>query len=128
MSKDKSGKKDKLKHYDLFEMMLSQSQVFREMVAHFQEVWVPGALSEVAEATATNRPQAKTAKRGKVAPVAKPTRKRTPGKAASSAKATAAVTGKPPKKTPGRKAPASKKPATPAKTVGKVRVTRRSAK
>ncbi|MFC5582627.1 hypothetical protein [Rhodanobacter terrae] len=41
MSKDKSHKKDKSKKHDLFSLMLEQSEVFREMVAHFQRAWAP---------------------------------------------------------------------------------------
>jgi hypothetical protein len=41
MSKDKSHKKDKSKKLDLFSLMLEQSEVFREMVAHFQNAWAP---------------------------------------------------------------------------------------
>ncbi len=41
MSKDKSHKKDKSKKHDLFSLMLEQSEVFREMVAHFQNAWAP---------------------------------------------------------------------------------------
>lgn len=45
MSKDKAGKKDKWKHLDLFDMMLNQSKVFRDMVEQFQKAWVPNAPS-----------------------------------------------------------------------------------
>jgi hypothetical protein len=41
MGKDKSHKKDKSKKHDLFSLMLEQSEVFREMVAHFQNAWAP---------------------------------------------------------------------------------------
>lgn len=41
MSKDKSHKKDKSKKHDLFSLMLEQSEVFRDMVAHFQSAWAP---------------------------------------------------------------------------------------
>ncbi len=55
MSKDKTSKKGKLKHLDLFEMMLSQSQVFRNMVEQFQSAWVPRSPSVVVEAAPSTR-------------------------------------------------------------------------
>lgn len=84
MSKDKGGKKDKLKHLDLFDMMLQQSQVFRDMVEHFQSAWVPQAPSVVIEASmGTHRAAKKPGKPAKVAPVAAPARKSAAKKSAA---------------------------------------------
>lgn len=85
MSKGKLHKKDKLKKHDLFSLMLEQSEVFREMVAHFQNAWAPkkflNKLDEaihagpVSETTVAKKPKraAKSAKKpvAKVAPAAK---------------------------------------------------------
>ncbi|OOG41596.1 hypothetical protein [Rhodanobacter sp. C05] len=57
MSKDKSHKKDKLKNNDLFSLMLEQSEIFRNMVAHFQSAWTPKAFSNKHDESA-NIPQA----------------------------------------------------------------------
>lgn len=87
MSKDKSHKKDKSKKHDLFSLMLEQSEVFREMVAHFQNAWAPkkflNKLDEainagpVSEAVIAKKPKraAKPAKKpvAKVAPTSKKT-------------------------------------------------------
>jgi hypothetical protein len=87
VSKDKSGKKDKWKHHDLFDMMLNQSQVFRDMVEHFQKAWVPKAPTMVIEAAVgTRHPERSHAK---AAPAAKAAKKASPRKAAPKAKAKA---------------------------------------
>ena len=125
MSKDKSHKKDKSKKHDLFSLMLEQSEVFREMVAHFQNAWAPkkflnkldeaihaGPVSETViakkpkrAAKSAKKPVAKvapTSKKATVAPVAKK-----PAVAASKSNA---------KKTSGAK---SAKPVVTKKSVAK---------
>ncbi|MBW4049267.1 MAG: hypothetical protein HIU89_15475 [Proteobacteria bacterium] len=115
MSKDKAGKKDKLKHLDLFEMMLNQSQVFRDMVEQFQRAWVPQTPSVGIDGGVTTR--SPTKKQGKAAPVAKPAKKDAAKIPAASAK----------------HAPTAVKPSAPkstgnAKAAGKAVVARRSAR
>lgn len=133
MSKDKAGKKDKLKHLDLFDMMLKQSQVFRDMVEHFQSAWAPHAPSVVVEASvATSRPTGERASAGKAAPVAKPAgktaarkttaRKTTAKKAAvASTKPAPAAVRKSPRKSAGKAAatPGKPRPVTSRKAAGK---------
>lgn len=133
MSKDKSGKKDKWKHHDLFDMMLNQSQVFRDMVEHFQKAWVPKAPTMVIEAAvATRHPEKSHAKAGKAAPAAKVAKKASPRKAATKAKAKpapASSTRSTLKPSGGAKAASARKarPVTGRKTVGKT-AARRPAK
>lgn len=122
MSKDKAGKKDKLKHLDLFEMMLNQSQVFRDMVEQFQSAWVPRTPSVVIEAgVTTRRPVEKRAKAAKAAPVAKPAKKRAAKKPAASTKAAPAAVKPSPSKSPVRARAVSGQPkrVTSRKTAGK---------
>ena len=133
MSKDKAGKKDKLKHLDLFDMMLKQSQVFRDMVEHFQSAWAPHAPSVVVEASvATSRPTREGASAGKAAPVAKPVgkavAKKTSAKKTTAKKAAAASTRpapaavrKSPRKSAGKAAatPGKPRPVTSRKAAGK---------
>jgi hypothetical protein len=123
MSKDKSHKKDKSKKHDLFSLMLEQSEVFREMVAHFQNAWAPekfltkgvealGAGSDF-ETVIAKKPKraAKSAKKSvaKVAPASK--------KAAPIAKKPAVAASKSDlKKTSGAKSP---KPVVTKKSVAK---------
>ncbi len=140
MSKDKAGKKDKLKHLDLFEMMLNQSQVFRDMVEQFQSAWVPRNPSVVIEAgLATRSPVKKPAKAAKAAkadakaaPVAKPAKKRASRKSTAAAKpAPAAVkqsASKSPAKAKAKTAPSRTKQVTPPKSTGKAAATGRVAK
>jgi hypothetical protein len=88
MSKDKSHKKDKSKKHDLFSLMLEQSEVFREMVAHFQNAWAPKKfLNKLDEAI-------------NAGPVSETVIAKKPKKAAKSAKKPVA-----------KVSPASKKPA-----------------
>jgi hypothetical protein len=120
MSKDKSHKKGKSKKHDLFSMMLEQSEVFREMVMHFQNVWIPrkppGKSDEAASPspeTAIAKKPARTARSAKNK-TASATRK---AKAAPAAKKPAAAT----RKDSGKKAPAAKssKPVASVKVAGK---------
>lgn len=126
MSKDKAGKKDKLKHLDLFEMMLNQSQIFRDMVEQFQSAWVPRTPSVVIEAGVTTRSPAK--KQAKAIPVAKPAKTRAAKKPAASAKPAPTAVKQSPRKSPGKAKAVSSQPKTPRKTTGKVVAASRSAK
>lgn len=121
MSKDKAGKKDKWKHLDLFDMMLKQSQVFRDMVGQFQSAWVPQAPSVVIEASmGTAGAAKKPGKTAKAAPVAAPTEKPAVKKIVAAKKPAV-------KKPAVKKAAASAKPApaaskpSPRKSAGKAR-------
>jgi len=130
--KDKAGKKDKLKHLDLFEMMLNQSQVFRDMVEHFQSTWVPRIPSVVVEADMTTRnPTEKRAKAAKDTPVTKPTKSHAAWKPVASAKPVPnAVVPNAVKHSPSKSPSKAKqsKPVTPRKTAGKAAAARRVAK
>ena len=107
MSKDKAGKKDKWKHIDLFEMMLNQSKVFRDMVEQFQKAWTPDAPTvTVSAAVTTGSPAKKPAKAGKAAPTAKPAKKASAKKAAASTKPAPAARKPSPRKSPGSAKPA----------------------
>lgn len=97
MSKDKSHKKDKSKKHDLFSLMLEQSEVFREMVAHFQRAWAPEKFLNTLDEAINASPVAETV-------IAKK-----PKKAAKSAKKPVAKAAPTSKKAPA--APAAKKPA-----------------
>ncbi len=133
MSKDKAGKKDKWKHLDLFDMMLKQSQVFRDMVGQFQSAWVPQAPSVVIEASVGSPSAAKKPGRAtKVAPAAAPARKsaakKPVAKKAVAAKKPALAPVKPSsRKSSGntKAASSSVKSAAPRKTAGKAAATRR---
>ncbi len=117
MSKDKAGKKDKWKHLDLFDMMLNQSKVFRDMVEQFQKAWTPDAPSvTVSAAVATGSPAKKPAKAGKTMPAAKPAKKAGAKKTAVSTKAAPAALKQSPRKSPGR-AKVVAGQAKPAKSV-----------
>lgn len=131
MSKDKAGKKDKLKHLDLFEMMLNQSQVFRDMVEHFQSAWTPGTHSVLIETgVATPSSGKKQTKAAKAAPVHKPGKARAARKPAAPAKPAPAAVKQSPAKSPGRAKAVSTKPkrVTSRKTAGKVAAAGRVAK
>ena len=122
MSKDKAGKKDKWKHLDLFEMMLNQSKVFRDMVEQFQRAWTPDAPTvTVSAAVATGSPAKKPAKAANTAPVAKPAKKAGAKKAAASTKAAPAALKQAPRKSASRAkaAPSQPKPVKSAKAAGK---------
>lgn len=125
MSKDKAGKKDKWKHLDLFDMMLNQSQVFRDMVEHFQSAWAPHAPSMVVEASmSTRRPAGEHAGAEKTAAAAKPARKAAASKvvarpAAAKPAKPAAVAAPRKKAAAGKTASAQAKPAAPRKAAGK---------
>ena len=126
MSKDKAGKKDKLKRLDLFELMLNQSQVFRDMVEQFQSAWVPRTPSAVIERS----PAKKQAKANKAAPAAKPAKTHAAKKPAASAKPVPTAVKPSPPKSPGKaKAVLSRsKLATPRKNAGKAVAASRPAK
>jgi len=131
VSKDKAGKKDKWKHLDLFDMMLNQSQVFRDMVEHFQGAWVPQAPSVVIEASVGTRSAAKKpGKPAKTASVAAPAKKSATKKSAASTKPAPAAVKPPPRKSPGKAKAASSqpKPVAPRKSAGKAAATRRVVK
>ncbi len=133
MSKDKAGKKDKLKRLDLFEMMLNQSQVFRDMVEQFQSAWVPRNPSVTIEAgLATRRPVEEPTKAAKAAHDAKPAKKRASRKTTAAAKPAPTAVKKSSSKSAGKaKATAGSnrpKSATPRKTAAKAVSTRRVAK
>lgn len=119
MSKDKPSKKDKLRKYDLFSIMLEQSSVFRDMVDRFQGAFgfrpEPRELSVVANPVVTPpkpRKGVKTNKRAKASAGAKSSAaKKSPRKVAK-AHAVATPSANPAPAT--RKGPA-KKAAAPAK-------------
>ena len=111
MSKDKAGKKDKWKHLDLFEMMLNQSKVFRDMVEQFQKAWAPDAPTvTVSAAVATGSLAKKPAKAGKAAPAAKPAKKPGAKKAAASAQPAPAAVKASPRRSASRAKPAASQP------------------
>lgn len=131
MSKDKARKKDKLKHLDLFGMMLNQSHVFRDMVEHFQSAWTPKTPSVVVEAAVTTRkPVKKQAKSAKAVPVAKPAAKRATKKSVASSKAAPAAVKPSPRKAPGKTKTAASpsKPVTPRKNAARKVTAGRTAK
>ena len=124
MSKDKAGKKDKWKHLDLFDMMLNQSKVFRDMVEHFQKAWMPDAPSvTVSAAVATGSPAKKPAKAAKTTPAAKPAKKTGAKKAAASTKPAPAALKQSPRKSPVRAKAAASQP----KPVKSAKATRKAA-
>lgn len=128
MSKDKASKKDKWKHLDLFDMMLKQSQVFRDMVEQFQGAWSPQTPSVVIEASVgTHGAAKKPAKTAKVAPVAAPPKRSTAKKPAAAKKPAVATVKAAPRKSTGKTKVASSqpKPVAPRKTAGKATATRR---
>jgi hypothetical protein len=89
MSKDKSAKKDKLRKYDLFSMMMEQSAVFREMVARFQGAFALPTLTITTTADTPQSPAAQpaTARKASKAPAVKaPASARPAAKAASTRK------------------------------------------
>jgi hypothetical protein len=131
VSKDKAGKKDKSKHRDLFEMMLNQSQVFRDMVEHFQSAWTPGTHSVLIETgVATPSLGKKQTKAAKAAPVTKPRKVRGAKKPTAAAQSTPAAVTQSPAKSLGRAKAVSTKPkrVTSRKTAGKVAAVGRVAK
>jgi hypothetical protein len=125
MSKDKSHKKDKSKKHDLFSLMQEQSEVFREMVAHFQNAWTPKVFAHkgneaIHTDTAAKPVMAKKATRSAKS-AKKPVVKAAPAskkpKAAATAKKPAAATSKNSvKKTSAAK---SAKPAAAKKSAAK---------
>lgn len=103
MTKDKSGKKDKLKKYDLFSIMMEQSEVFRDMVTRYQSAF--GFQTGMADMAADHQPEAAPARTVKRAKASKRTRPAATAKpAATSTKAA--------KGTATRKAPVAKKSPT----------------
>jgi hypothetical protein len=118
MSKDKTGKKDKLKKYDLFSIMMDQSAVFRDMVTRFQSTF--GFQTSAAETSPeiVERPFSRSAKTRKAAktisrvkPAAEAVSSRKPAKAAPVRASTKKVAAK--KSAPAKKVvrPATKKAA-----------------
>lgn len=78
MSKEKPSKKDKLKKYDLFSIMLEQSSVFRGMVDRFQSAFgfghesaEPAVVAEPVVASSRPRKGVKTNKRSRASAGAK---------------------------------------------------------
>lgn len=130
MSKDKAGKKDKWKHLDLFDMMLKQSQVFRDMVEHFQSAWTPQAPSVRVEASVGTRSTAKKPGKAAKAPSSKaPARKSAVKKKSATTKKPAVASGKASTaKSTGktRVAASQPKPVTARKSAGKATATRRA--
>jgi len=98
MSKDKSHKKDKSKKHDLFSLMLEQSEVFRDMVAHFQSAWAPKVFVHSRVVAADTAPASEAAAAKKPTRAAKSAKKPAVKKVAAVKKVVAA--------------PAAKKPAT----------------
>ena len=119
MSKDKPIKKDKLRKYDLFSIMLEQSSVFRDMVDRFQGALgfrpEPQAPSVVADPVATpSKPRkgVKTNKRAKATAGAKSSAAKKPPRKMFKAHAVATPSANPAQAA--RKGPTGK-PAAPAK-------------
>ena len=102
MSKDKSHKKDKSKKHDLFSLMLEQSEVFRDMVAHFQSAWAPKMFVHVRGEAANAAPASETVVAKKKTRAAKSAKKPVTKKVAPVSKKAAA-------------APATKKPVIATK-------------
>ena len=134
MSKDKSHKKDKSKKHDLFSLMLEQSEVFRNMVTHFQSAWTPKMFSNkhdednhtapVAEKVVAKKPPRATKSAKKpVAKVVPPSKKVKVLATSTAKKPAAAVRKNSVKKTPAAK---SSKSAVTGKIA--VKTVRRPAK
>lgn len=112
MSKDKSHKKDKSKKHDLFSLMLEQSDVFREMVAHFQNAWAPKKLLNKLEEVIHARPLSEAVIAKKPKRAVKSAKKPVAKVALTSKKATATPAAKRPaiatRKSNVKKAPSAK--------------------
>jgi Uncharacterized C-terminal domain of topoisomerase IA len=106
MSKDKSHKKDKSKKHDLFSLMLEQSEVFRDMVAHFQSAWAPKMFVHMSGEAANTAPASETVIAKKATRAAKSAKKPATKKVAPVSKKAVA-------------APATKKPAIATKKSAK---------
>jgi hypothetical protein len=123
MSKDKSHKKDKLKKHDLFSLMLEQSEVFRDMVAHFQNAWTPKLFAHKGDEAIHTDVAAKTVIAKKATRSGKSAKKPVAKAAPASKKPKAAAAGKKPatKKSSVKKTPASKsaKPVAEKKSTEK---------
>ncbi|WP_254058457.1 hypothetical protein [Dyella sp. S184] len=123
MSKDKSHKKDKSKKHDLFSLMQEQSEVFRDMVAHFQNAWTPKLFAHKGNEAAHTDAAAKTVIAKKATRSAKSAKKPVAKAAPVSKKPKAATAAKKPatKKSSVKKAPASKnaKPIAAKKSTAK---------
>lgn len=112
MSKDKPSKKDKLRKYDLFSIMLEQSSVFRSMVERFQGAF--GLAHGQADAVVFAEPVVKTSKPRKGVKTSK--------RAKGMANAKSAVAKKPatrPAKVATEAAPSTKPAAAAKKTTAK---------
>jgi hypothetical protein len=149
MSKDKPSKKDKLRKYDLFSIMLEQSSVFRDMVARFQGAFgfrpEPKEPSVVADSVVTaSKPRkgVKTNKRAKAAAGAKSrAAKKSPQKivkaratatpsanaAAAAKKGLAEKAAAPAKKASASRAPKAMTKKVPVKTAKRVALEKASA-
>ena len=110
MSKDKSHKKDKSKKHDLFSLMQEQSEVFRDMVAHFQNAWTPKLFAHKGNEAAHTDAAAKTVIAKKPTRLVKSAKKPAAKAVPASKKPKAAATAKKPaaKKSSVKKAPAAK--------------------
>lgn len=91
MSKDKSHKKDKSKKHDLFSLMLEQSEVFRDMVAHFQSAWAPKMFVHMSGEAANTAPASETVVAKKPTRAAKSAKKPVAKKVAPVSKKAAAA-------------------------------------
>jgi len=123
MSKDKSHKKDKSKKHDLFSLMQEQSEVFRDMVAHFQNAWTPKLFAHKGDEVIHTDAAAKTVIAKKATRSAKSAKKPVAKAAPASKKPKAAATAKKPaaKKSSVKKTPAAKstKPIAAKKSAAK---------
>ncbi len=124
MSKDKTGKKDKLKKYDLFSIMLEQSSVFRSMVERFQgafgfghESSEPVVVADAVSSPSRPRKGVKTNKRARAAAGAKPGAAKKPAGNVTKAPPEATTVAKP--KAAAKKAAAKKTPTTAKQTARK---------
>lgn len=124
MSKEKSGKKDKLRKYDLFSIMLEQSSVFRGMVERFQgafgfghETQEPLVVADAVSSPSRPRKGVKTNKRARAAAGAKSGAAKKPAGNVTKAPPEAATAAKP--KAAAKKAAAKKTPAPAKKTARK---------
>lgn len=132
MSKDKSHKKDKSKKHDLFSLMLEQSEVFRDMVAHFQSTWAPKMFVHMSGEAANTAPASETVVAKKPTRAAKSAKKPAAKKVAPvSKKAVAAPATKKPvvaTRKSARKASGAKSPAPAVTKKSAVKAARRPAK
>ncbi len=132
MSKDKSHKKDKSKKHDLFSLMLEQSEVFRDMVAHFQSAWAPKMFVHMSGEAANTAPASETVVAKKPTRAARSAKKPVTKKVAPvSKKAVAAPATKKPAiatKKSAKKASGAKSPAPVVTKKSAVKTARRPAK